>query len=145
MFGPIGGPELILILVLALLLFGPRKMPQIGRMVGKALQEFRSVTTEFKSTLDREVALDEIKKTREDLQSVAGEVKGAVSTAVRGTLEVEPAGPAQEPKAEAEAPKAPVEEPKAPTGAEMVAEATRKNGAEAPKPDTPDGGSAEKT
>jgi len=129
MFGPIGGPELILILVLALLLFGPRKMPQIGRMVGKALAEFRSVTTEFKSTLDREVALDEIKKTREDLQSVAGEVKGAVSTAVRGPVEN----------------KKPAEEPKAPAGAEMVAEATRKNGGEPPEPVTPDGGSAEKT
>jgi len=116
MFGPIGGPELILILVLALLLFGPRKMPEIGRMVGKALAEFRSVTTEFKSTLDREVALDEIKKTRDDLQSAVSEVKGAVSTTPRA----------------------------APAGAEMVAEAARKNGAEPPKPDKPDGGTAEK-
>ena len=130
MFGPIGGPELILILVLALLLFGPRKMPDIGRMLGKALAEFRSVTTEFKTTLDREVALDEIKKTREELQSVAGEVKGAVSTAVRGAV----AGQVAD------------HETKAPAGAEMVAEATRKNDeGEPPKPVTPDGGSADKT
>ncbi len=128
MFGPIGGPELILILVLALLLFGPRKMPEIGRMVGKALAEFRSVTTEFKSTLDREVALDDIKKTRDDLQSVVGEVKGAVSTAVR----------------DAAVDGAAVTEKKAPVGAEMVAEATRKNGGEPPKPVIPDGGSADK-
>lgn len=128
MFGPIGGPELILILVLALLLFGPRKMPEIGRMVGKALAEFRSVTTEFKSTLDREVALDDIKKTRDDLQSVAGEIKGAVSTVVR----------------DAAAGDAAVTETKAPRGAEIVAEATRKNGGEPPKPVIPDGGSADK-
>jgi Tat protein translocase TatB subunit len=83
MFGSIGGPELILILVLALLLFGPRRLPQIGRTIGKALAEFRSVTTEFKSTLDREVALDELKQTRADLESVAGEVKGATHDLLR--------------------------------------------------------------
>ena len=132
MFGPIGGPELILILVLALLMFGPRKMPEIGRMVGKALAEFRSVTTEFKSTLDREVALDDIKKTRDDLQSVAGEIKGAVSTVVRDAAAGDAAGDAA------------VTETKAPRGAEIVAEATRKNGGEPPKPVIPDGGSADK-
>ena len=140
MFGPIGGPELILILVLALLLFGPRKMPQIGRMVGKALAEFRSVTTEFKSTLDREVALDELKKTRDDLQSVVGEVKGAVSTTPRTAVTT---GGDAAPDAESVPDPAKVET-KAPVGAEMVAEAARKNGAEPPKPDRPDGGSAEK-
>jgi Tat protein translocase TatB subunit len=128
MFGPVGGPELILILALALLLFGPRKMPQIGRMLGKALAEFRSVTTEFKSTLDREVALEELKKTREDLQSAVGEVKGAVKTVARNALEGETAATPS----------------KADPGAEKVAQATSEKEAEAPEPDIPDGGTADK-
>jgi Tat protein translocase TatB subunit len=92
MFGPIGGPELILILVLALMLFGPRKLPQIGRTLGKALSEFRSVTHEFKSTLDREVALSDLRETKNDLKSTAAEVKGIVSGTPR---EPEPVAPAK--------------------------------------------------
>ena len=84
MFGPIGGPELILILVLALLLFGPRKLPQIGRSIGKAMAEFRGVTNEFKATLDREVALDDLKTTQAELKSVAKDVDGAVRSATGG-------------------------------------------------------------
>jgi len=91
MFGPIGGPELILILVMALLLFGPRKLPQIGRTIGKALAEFRSVTHEFKSTLDREVALDDLRSTKDELKSAAREV----TSVVHGTAQRrEPAAPA---------------------------------------------------
>ncbi len=57
--GSLGGAELLMILVLALLLFGPRKLPQIGRSIGRALSEFRSVSNEFRSSLEHEVALEE--------------------------------------------------------------------------------------
>ena len=53
MFGTLGMPELILIFVVALLLFGPRKMPQIGRSIGRAMGEFRRASNEFKRTDDR--------------------------------------------------------------------------------------------
>lgn len=56
MFGSVGAPELLFILVLALLLFGPRRLPQIGRTVGRALAEIRGATREFK--LDVEQAVD---------------------------------------------------------------------------------------
>jgi sec-independent protein translocase protein TatA len=62
MFGSVGGAEFLLIAVLALLLFGPRKLPQIGRSVGKALAEFRGVTREFKSSLEQEVRLEEVRQ-----------------------------------------------------------------------------------
>jgi TatA/E family protein of Tat protein translocase len=55
MFGSLGGSEFLLIAVLALLLFGPRKLPQIGRSLGRALAEFRGATHEFKASLEREV------------------------------------------------------------------------------------------
>ena len=59
MFGSIGGPELIVILVVALLIFGPRKLPQIGRTLGKGLAELRRASTDLKSTLDREIRLED--------------------------------------------------------------------------------------
>ena len=59
MFGALSMPELILIFVVALLLFGPRKMPQIGRSIGRAMGEFRRASNEFKRTIEDEVAADE--------------------------------------------------------------------------------------
>jgi len=58
MFGSIGGTELLLILVIALLVFGPRKLPDLGRTVGKAMAEFRRASNDFKSTLEREIRTD---------------------------------------------------------------------------------------
>ena len=51
----IGGPELILILVLALIVFGPRKLPEIGKSMGKMLGEFRRASNDFKRTIEEEV------------------------------------------------------------------------------------------
>src|SRR5438876_1045489 len=46
--GPLGYPEMIFIFFLALILFGPKKLPELGRTVGKALTEFRRASTELK-------------------------------------------------------------------------------------------------
>ena len=67
MFGSIGGPELLLIFVLALLLFGPRKLPEIGRTVGKTLAEFKRATHEFRTSLEREVELEKIRDVKAEL------------------------------------------------------------------------------
>lgn len=56
MFGSIGGPELIVIFVVALLIFGPRKLPELGRMIGRGLGEFRRAATDLRTTLDTEVS-----------------------------------------------------------------------------------------
>ena len=55
MFGSIGGPELIVIFVVALLIFGPRKLAEVGRALGKGIAEFRRAATDLKETLDAEV------------------------------------------------------------------------------------------
>ena len=55
MFGTIGGPELILILVIALIVFGPRKLPEIGKSIGKMMAEFRRASNDFKRTIEEEV------------------------------------------------------------------------------------------
>ena len=70
MFGTLGMPELILIFIVALLLFGPRKMPQIGRSIGRALGEFRRASNEFKRTIEDEVAADDIRSVKQDLEGV---------------------------------------------------------------------------
>jgi len=61
-FGSIGLPELILIFVVALLLFGPRKLPEIGRTIGKALGEFRRASNDLRRTVEEEVAVEELRQ-----------------------------------------------------------------------------------
>jgi sec-independent protein translocase protein TatA len=53
--GPLGTPELVAIFVLALLLFGPKELPKIGKTIGKAITEFRRAQAELKTTFDREM------------------------------------------------------------------------------------------
>jgi len=58
MFG-LGVPEIIFILLLALLIFGPKKLPEIGRTLGKGMSEFRKASNELTRSLNAELALDE--------------------------------------------------------------------------------------
>lgn len=83
MFGSLGGPEILLIFVLALLIFGPRKLPEIGRTVGKTLAEFRKATFDFRSSLEREVELEKIKEAGSSVRSAVADTAGSVRRAVR--------------------------------------------------------------
>ncbi len=62
MFGSLGVPELILIFIVALLVFGPKRLPEIGRTLGKALGEFKKATDDLKTSIEREVQVDEQKQ-----------------------------------------------------------------------------------
>jgi TatA/E family protein of Tat protein translocase len=59
MFGPIGMPELLIILTIALIIFGPRKLPELGRSLGKSLGEFKRASNELRNTLDEEIRIEE--------------------------------------------------------------------------------------
>jgi TatA/E family protein of Tat protein translocase len=61
MFGPLGLPEMMIILVVALIVFGPRKLPELGRSLGKSLSEFKRASNELRSTLDEEIRIEEQK------------------------------------------------------------------------------------
>jgi sec-independent protein translocase protein TatA len=60
--GPIGFPELVIIFVVALIVFGPRKLPELGRSLGKGLAEFKRASNELQRTLDEEIRNEEQQK-----------------------------------------------------------------------------------
>jgi len=64
MFGSIGMPELVIILVIALIIFGPRKLPELGKSLGKSINEFKKASTELQNTLEQEIKLEEQKDDR---------------------------------------------------------------------------------
>jgi TatA/E family protein of Tat protein translocase len=62
MFGSLGIPELIMIFIVALIVFGPKRLPEIGKTLGKAMGEFKKATDDFKNTIEREVQVEELKQ-----------------------------------------------------------------------------------
>ncbi len=77
----LGPPEIILIVVLALLLFGPKRLPEMGKAVGKAIREFKKATSEVE---------EQIKKEVEGLEETVEPVKGAVNEVKKVTNKVKP-------------------------------------------------------
>ena len=61
MFGSIGMPELIIILVIALIIFGPRKLPELGKSLGRSLNEFKKASNDLQNTLEQEIKIEEQK------------------------------------------------------------------------------------
>ena len=69
--GPLGMPELIVIFVIALLVFGPRKLPELGRSLGKSLGEFKRASNELRNTLEEEVRVEEQREATKAVPSPA--------------------------------------------------------------------------
>jgi sec-independent protein translocase protein TatA len=65
--GSLGMQEIIIIFVLALIIFGPRKLPEIGKSLGKGLSEFRRASNELKQTWEEEVRLEKERETVSDI------------------------------------------------------------------------------
>jgi sec-independent protein translocase protein TatB len=82
----IGGPELFFLMILALLIFGPRRLPQIGRQLGGFVAQMRHAMRDMQGTLEREVAL-------EDVKGAIGEVKGIQRDATAIARELAGFGP----------------------------------------------------
>jgi len=68
MFGNIGFPELLIILAIALLIFGPKKLPEVGRSIGRALREFRKTSNEIKEKIEEEIQVDEFRDIKEEFK-----------------------------------------------------------------------------
>jgi TatA/E family protein of Tat protein translocase len=68
MFGNIGLPEMVVIMAIALLVFGPKKLPEIGRSIGKAMREFKKSTEEIKDKFEEQIRADEFKDIQSDIK-----------------------------------------------------------------------------
>ena len=92
MLGPIGMQELIIIFVIALIVFGPRKLPQLGKSLGRSIAEFKRASNELRSTLEQEIRVEETRKEiMEPIETLQQEAKEAVKKVTEIDLDVESA------------------------------------------------------
>lgn len=111
MFGSIGFPELVMIFIVALLLFGPKQLPHLGRTLGRALAEFKRASNDLQRTLEEEVRAEELREVgkevreatqlpqvltlEEQAKALDGEAKGEASGASSAGSETAPRGESQ--------------------------------------------------
>jgi TatA/E family protein of Tat protein translocase len=76
MFGSIGMPELVVIFFLALIIFGPKKLPELGKSLGRSLNEFKRASNELRNNLEEEVRLDEQREQAKARQADAEAARG---------------------------------------------------------------------
>jgi sec-independent protein translocase protein TatB len=88
MFG-IGMPEMLLILAVALIIIGPKKLPDLAKSLGRALGEFKRATNDLKESIEMETGLDEV---RDNLSSVKDDLKTSITLADAGPASATPAG-----------------------------------------------------
>lgn len=80
--GPIGMQELIIIFVIALIIFGPRKLPSLGKSLGRSLAEFKRASNDLRNTLEQEIRVEETRKEiMEPIETIRDEATNAVSQA----------------------------------------------------------------
>ncbi len=76
--GPLGWPEMIFIFVAALVVFGPKQLPELGKKLGKGLSEFRKASSELKSTFQREMDNIERETRMQDVRKAASDIKADI-------------------------------------------------------------------
>lgn len=88
--GPLGVPELIFLFILALLIFGPKKLPELGRTLGKALTEFRRASNELRNVVEDEVreferqTAEAKRETEESLAAASADLNAVAAGSIGG-------------------------------------------------------------
>jgi TatA/E family protein of Tat protein translocase len=79
----LGFPEMIFLFLFALILFGPKKLPEIGRQIGRALNEFKRASNEFKAQIESEIAQIDLENNRQTILPPIQAPVGAVASGGR--------------------------------------------------------------
>ena len=93
--GSIGTQEIILIFIIALIVFGPRKLPEIGKAIGKGLADFKKASNELRQTWEEEVSLDKekaaltnaISESTGGLTEIVSDINKSADSAVSSVLQ----------------------------------------------------------
>jgi sec-independent protein translocase protein TatB len=91
----LGMPEMIFIFLLALIIFGPKKMPEIGRQIGRALAEFKKASNDFKSQIEdeiRQLEYDEQQKKIAAAATIEGNAPSYAESASAALVNTSPEG-----------------------------------------------------
>jgi len=107
--GSIGTQEIIIIFIIALIVFGPRKLPELGKTIGKGLAEFKKASNELRKTWEDEVKVDKeksslgnaisestgglsdiVNEVKDSLSEIAGDINKSVDSAVSAAIKEEP-------------------------------------------------------
>jgi len=83
--GNIGFPEMVLIFVVALLVFGPKRLPELGRSLGRGLSEFRRASSDLKNSIEREIDAAEIEQSIADTQKATEKAKSEIKQSIADT------------------------------------------------------------
>src|SRR6266508_638149 len=102
MFGPIGMPELVLIFLVALLVFGPRKLPELGKSLGRGLAEFKRASDDLKRTIEDEIEqgkhqVGSVKDEISSMRQQVGELRDTIAASAATSVSPPPAPPAETP------------------------------------------------
>ncbi len=91
----VGGGEFLVLLILGLLIFGPRKLPEMGRQFGGFVGQMRRAMQEFRGTLEREVALDEMKEAAKEVKEIRADARAMTRELIDGVGAPPPADPSR--------------------------------------------------
>jgi TatA/E family protein of Tat protein translocase len=113
MFGPIGMPELVLIFLVALLVFGPRKLPELGRSLGRGIAEFKRASDDLKRTIEDEIeqGKQQVSTVQDEVSSLrrqAGDLRNTIASTVGAPLATPAEAPAGAPEPTAVPPPGPI-------------------------------------
>jgi sec-independent protein translocase protein TatA len=84
MFGSIGMQELIIIFVIALIIFGPRRLPELGKSLGKSIAEFKRASNDLRNTLEEEIRVDEQRQAKTAATTPASAAANSPAAAIPG-------------------------------------------------------------